>query len=98
MTAKQRVRRLAAWSIAVAFGVMGLKFVSWWVTGSVALFSDALESIVNVIAALVAWVAIRVSHTPADDDHPFGVQPLPRRQRMGKKRRAAQPVQHFRQV
>ena len=72
MTSKQRVRRLAAWSIAVAFGVMGLKFVSWWVTGSVALFSDALESIVNVIAALVAWVAIRVSHTPADDDHPFG--------------------------
>jgi cation diffusion facilitator family transporter len=72
MTDKQRVRRLAAWSIAVAFGVMGLKFVAWWVTGSVALFSDALESIVNVIAALVAFYAIRVSHTPADDNHPFG--------------------------
>jgi cation diffusion facilitator family transporter len=72
MTSKERVRRLAAWSIAVAFAVMGLKFVSWWVTGSVALFSDALESIVNVIAATVAFVAIRVSHTPADDDHPFG--------------------------
>ncbi len=72
MTSKERVRRLAAWSIAVAFGVMGLKFVSWWVTGSVALFSDALESIVNVIAATVAFLAIRVSHRPADDDHPFG--------------------------
>ena len=41
-------------------------------TGSVALYSDALESIVNVIAALAAFWAIRVSHKPADQDHPFG--------------------------
>ena len=40
--AKQKIRRLAAWSIIVAFGVMGLKFVAWWMTGSVALYSDAL--------------------------------------------------------
>jgi cation diffusion facilitator family transporter len=66
------VRRLAAASIAVAFLVMGMKFVAWYVTGSVALFSDALESIVNVIAASIAWYAIRLSHKPADDDHPFG--------------------------
>lgn len=72
MADRKLVRRLAAASIAVAFFVMGLKFLAWWLSGSVALFSDALESIVNVIAASIAWYAIRVSHTPADDDHPFG--------------------------
>lgn len=67
-----RVRQLASASIGIAFLVMGLKFVAWYVTGSVALYSDALESIVNVIAAGIAWYAIRIAHTPADDDHPFG--------------------------
>jgi cation diffusion facilitator family transporter len=72
MTTKQKVRRLAAWSIVVAFGVMGLKFLAWWLTGSVALYSDALESIVNVIAGVAAYWAISVSHKPADEDHQFG--------------------------
>ncbi|WP_421926356.1 cation diffusion facilitator family transporter [Neoaquamicrobium sediminum] len=72
MTAKQRIRRLAAWSIIVAFGLMGLKFVAWWMTGSVALYSDALESIVNVIAGFAAFWAISVSHKPADRDHQYG--------------------------
>ncbi|PZO81831.1 MAG: cation-efflux pump [Mesorhizobium amorphae] len=72
MPSKQRVARLAAISIVVALGVMALKFLAWRVTGSVALFSDALESIVNVIAASVALYAIRVSHRPADEEHPFG--------------------------
>lgn len=72
MPANQTVRRLAAASIGVAFLVMAMKFFAWHLTGSVALFSDALESIVNVIAAGIAWYAIRVSHRPADDDHPFG--------------------------
>ena len=72
MPSKQKVARLAVWSIAVAFVVMGLKFAAWRVTGSVALYSDALESIVNVIAAAVAFWAITVSHKPADEGHPFG--------------------------
>ena len=72
MPSKQRIASLAFWSIVIAFGVMGLKFVAWRLTGSVALYSDALESIVNVIAAAAAYWAIRVSHTPADQDHPFG--------------------------
>ncbi|PWV97547.1 cation diffusion facilitator family transporter [Hoeflea marina] len=66
------VRRLAFWSIPLAFGVMALKFAAWHVTGSVALFSDALESTVNVTAAFVAFVAIGYSHKPADEGHPFG--------------------------
>lgn len=72
MEAKRRIRQLAAWSIFIAFAVMGLKFVAWWVTGSVALYSDALESIVNVIAASAAFWAISVSHKPADRDHQYG--------------------------
>jgi len=66
------VRRLAFWSIPLAFGVMGLKFAAWSVTGSVALYSDALESTVNVIAALIAFFAISYAHKPADDSHPYG--------------------------
>ena len=66
------VSRLALASIAVAIGVMGLKFLAWWLTGSVALFSDALESIVNVIAATAAFMAVRYAARPADSGHPFG--------------------------
>ena len=72
MTAKQKIRRLAAWSIAIALGVMALKFAAWRMTGSVALYSDALESIVNVIAAGAALWGISVSHKPADRDHQYG--------------------------
>ena len=57
-SSKQKVATLAFWSIVVAFAVMGLKFVAWKITGSVALYSDALESIVNVIAAAAAFWAI----------------------------------------
>ncbi|WP_274426514.1 cation diffusion facilitator family transporter [Chelativorans sp. YIM 93263] len=66
------VRRLSFWSIIVGAGIFALKLVAWWLTGSVALFSDAMESIVNIVAAGVAWYAIRVSHEPADENHPFG--------------------------
>lgn len=69
---KQKVATLAFWSIVIAFVVLGLKLVAWLLTGSVALYSDALESIVNVIASAAAFWAIRISHKPADQDHPFG--------------------------
>ena len=66
------VKRLALWGIPLAFGVMGLKLVAWWVTGSVALLSDGLESSVNVVAAIVAFAAITYAAKPADKTHPFG--------------------------
>jgi cation diffusion facilitator family transporter len=69
---RRRIEALAAWSIPVALAVMALKFAAWWITGSVALYSDALESIVNVIASAIALWAIRVSYLPADENHPFG--------------------------
>ena len=64
--------RTAIATIAVAFLVMGLKYWAYLLTGSVALYSDALESIVNVVAAVAALVAIWVSHRPPDATHPFG--------------------------
>jgi cation diffusion facilitator family transporter len=51
---------------------MGLKYLAYLTTGSVAFYSDALESIVNVLAAVVALVAIIISAKPADKEHPFG--------------------------
>lgn len=69
---RTRLLRLALASIGVSFAVMALKFVAWWLTGSVALLSDALESIVNVVASSIAFYAIGVAQKPADDNHPFG--------------------------
>ena len=67
-----RVMKLAVGSMFVSFFVLGLKLLAWWVTGSVALLSDALESTVNVVTALAALLAIRVAALPADANHPYG--------------------------
>jgi cation diffusion facilitator family transporter len=66
------VQRIAFWGIPLSIGVMGLKLLAWWVTGSVALLSDGLESFVNVTAAVVAYFVIRYAQRPADHDHQFG--------------------------
>jgi cation diffusion facilitator family transporter len=60
--------------LAVSFGVviLALKLAAYLVTGSVALLSDALESLVNVVAAALALVASRAASRPADLKHPFG--------------------------
>ena len=63
---------LARWSLAVSVVVLGLKYAAFAATGSVSLYSDALESLVNVAAAVVALVAIRVSVRPPDAGHPYG--------------------------
>jgi cation diffusion facilitator family transporter len=67
-----RVMRLAIGSVLVGLFVMALKLVAWQVTGSVALMSDALESLVNLATALAVIVALRVAKRPADDKHPYG--------------------------
>ncbi|MBA4490316.1 cation diffusion facilitator family transporter [Paracoccus sp. S1E-3] len=52
--------------------VLALKIGAWWLTGSVALYSDALESLVNVVGALIAWVALRYAQKPPDRGHNYG--------------------------
>lgn len=63
---------IAAGSIAVGIAVLALKAAAYVVTGSVALYSDALESIVNVAASAAALMAILYSARPADANHPYG--------------------------
>lgn len=63
---------LAAASVAVACVVTALKYAAYATTGSVALYSDALESIVNVLTAVVAFAAIDMARRPADRHHQFG--------------------------
>ncbi len=71
-TSDARLQTIALASIAVAVLVMALKYVAYLVTGSAALYSDALESVVNIVASAAALLAIRVSMKPADKEHPFG--------------------------
>jgi cation diffusion facilitator family transporter len=67
-----RAERIAGGSILLGCAVLALKSVAWWITGSAALYSDALESIVNVAASLLALGAVRLAAKPADANHPYG--------------------------
>lgn len=64
--------RAAGASLAVGVVLMALKFAAYLITGSAAIFSDALESIVNVLASAFALYAVRLAHRPADEEHPYG--------------------------
>jgi len=64
--------RLARLGIAVSFVVVALKALAYWRTDSLALYSDALEGIVNVITAVAATVAVHMAGRPADTRHQYG--------------------------
>ena len=70
--AANRTLAVAAASLLIGLVVLGLKFLAWYVTGSIALYSDALESIVNVVTAIVALIAVRLAQKPADAALPYG--------------------------
>ncbi len=62
-----------AWlSIAAAVATLCLKMLAWWLTGSVGLMSDAMESLVNLVAAVITLLSVSVSVLPADDEHAYG--------------------------
>lgn len=67
-----RTFRLLWLSVAAALATIGLKSVAWLLTGSVGLLSDAAESIVNLVAAIVAMAALRWATKPADEEHAYG--------------------------
>ena len=67
-----RTNTIATLSVAVGGLVLLLKFAAWYLTGSVAFYSDALESLVNIATALAAVAAIRYGALPADANHPYG--------------------------
>ena len=66
--------RITAASVAIVTGIaiMAAKFFAWHLTGSSAILSDALESIINVVAGVFALAAVIASARPPDEDHPFG--------------------------
>ncbi len=64
--------KIALGSIAVGVLILGLKYAAFLYTGSIALYSDALESIVNVASSLATLAAVWFAQRPADSNHPYG--------------------------
>ncbi|MEZ5702971.1 MAG: cation diffusion facilitator family transporter [Burkholderiaceae bacterium] len=65
-------QRLLMASVAVAMITIALKTLAWYITDSVGLLSDAMESLVNLASAVFGLVMVTIAARPADDDHPYG--------------------------
>ncbi len=72
MSERGDLSKWALLSVAAAVVTISLKTYAWWITGSVGLLSDAAESVVNLVAAAGAFIALKVAARPSDDDHNFG--------------------------
>lgn len=68
-----QLERYAWLSVGAAIATIGLKALAWWVTGSVGLLSDALESLVNLAAALLALSMLRLAASPPDENYQYGL-------------------------
>ena len=68
-----RLERYAWLSVGAAVATIGVKTLAWWLTGSVGLLSDALESVVNLAAALLALSMLRLAAAPPDENYPHGL-------------------------
>ena len=66
------LERYAWLSVGAAIATIVLKTLAWWLTGSVGLLSDALESVVNLAAAVLALSMLRLAAAPPDENHPYG--------------------------
>ena len=69
---RSSLTRFAWLSIAAALATIGLKAAAYWLTGSVGLLSDALESGVNLVAAIMALAMLTIAARPPDDEHAYG--------------------------
>jgi len=72
MAAERPLEHYAWLSVAAALATIAIKTLAWWVTGSVGLLSDALESLINLAAALLAVSMLRLAAAPPDEEHPYG--------------------------
>src|SRR5687768_13537517 len=72
MDRPRREIRAAVVALVVGASLLGVKFLAYLLTDSAAIFSDALESIVNVVAAAAALYSVILAHRPADQEHPYG--------------------------
>ncbi len=64
--------RIQSWILFIAVLLFSIKIIAWWLTHSVAILTDALESIVNVIAGLVGLYSLTIAYKPRDINHPYG--------------------------
>ncbi|MFA5975441.1 MAG: cation diffusion facilitator family transporter [Elusimicrobiota bacterium] len=69
---RAKLKNYAWLSVAAALVTIALKSFAYWITGSVGLLSDAVESLVNLAAAIFALVILTIAARPPDDDHPYG--------------------------
>ena len=67
-----QAKTLLKLSVVAALAAIAMKTAAWWITGSVGLLSDAMESFVNLASALFAVLMVTIAERPADEDHPFG--------------------------
>ncbi|MBB6486324.1 cation diffusion facilitator family transporter [Rhizobium lusitanum] len=68
----ERSLKIALGSFFVSLVVLAIKYAAYWITGSVALLSDALESIINVVSALAVILSVKIASQPPDEEHPYG--------------------------
>lgn len=66
------IKLISSLTIIISVGVLAIKLYAYFATGSIALLSDALESIINVLTSLFALFIIQLAQAPADEDHPYG--------------------------
>jgi cation diffusion facilitator family transporter len=64
--------RIQKWIVTVAVLLFFIKIVAWWITHSIAILTDALESTVNVIAGFIGLYSLYIAAKPRDEDHPYG--------------------------
>lgn len=69
-------KTIAASAIIGGVLIFAIKIYAWWISGSVALLSDALESIVNILASIMMFASILISERPPDEDHRYGHQKI----------------------
>ena len=72
MTAAEKNIQIQRIVVVVAISLLVIKFIAYYLTHSVAILTDALESIVNVVAGLLGLYSLVVSARPRDQDHPYG--------------------------
>ncbi len=72
MDKSKETLRIQSWILFIAVLLFSIKIIAWWITRSVAILTDALESIVNVIAGLVGLYSLSIAYKPRDTNHPYG--------------------------
>ncbi len=72
MDKSKETLRIQSWILFVAIILFSIKITAWYLTRSVAILTDALESIVNIIAGAVGFYSLSIAYKPRDSNHPYG--------------------------